>query len=102
VLIGASGAVSGLTAAALRFAFVSPGYGREAVQAPAPPLSVAFQDRRVIAFVAVWFGLNLLAGLGMPVSGSAEVQIAWEAHVGGFLAGLALFPLFDPVRADPR
>jgi membrane associated rhomboid family serine protease len=98
ILVGASGAVSGLTAAALRFAFVTPGFGGDSVHASAPPLRVAFQDRRVVAFVAVWFGINLLAGFGLPVSGSAEVQIAWQAHVGGFLAGLALFPVFDPVR----
>ena len=28
-----------------------------------------------------------------------EGTIAWEAHIGGFLAGLLLFPLFDPVGA---
>jgi len=25
-------------------------------------------------------------------------SIAWEAHVGGFLAGLLLFSVFDPVQ----
>jgi membrane associated rhomboid family serine protease len=102
VLIGASGAVSGLTAAALRFAFTGPGFGArmgdEVVKAPAAPLLEVMRDKRVMVFVAVWFGLNLLAGLGIPVSGSADARIAWEAHVGGFLAGLLLFPLLDPVR----
>lgn len=102
VLVGASGAVSGLTAAALRFAFTGNsfglGFGPQAILAPAPPLLDALKDRRVTVFVAVWFGLNLLAGLGMPVGGSTDMRIAWEAHVGGFLAGLLLFPLFDPVR----
>jgi membrane associated rhomboid family serine protease len=102
VLVGASGAVSGLTAAALRFAFVGPGfglgYGPHVIRQPAPPLLVALQDRRVLVFVAVWFGLNLMAGLGIPVAGSVDVRIAWEAHVGGFLAGLLVFPLFDPVK----
>lgn len=97
VLLGASGAVSGLTAAALRFAFTSGGFGPQSFHAPAPPLAVVCRDQRVIVFVAVWFGLNLLAGLGMPLAGSDGVRIAWEAHVGGFFAGLALFPLFDPV-----
>jgi membrane associated rhomboid family serine protease len=102
VLVGASGAVSGLTAAALRFAFIGPGfglgYGPHVIRQPAPPLLVALRDRRVLVFVAVWFGLNLMAGLGIPVGGAVDVRIAWEAHVGGFLAGLLLFPLFDPVR----
>ncbi len=102
VLVGASGAVSGLTAAALRFAFTGPGFGigqgPETARLPAPPLMTVLRDRRVMIFVAVWFGLNLLAGLGIPVGGTTEARIAWEAHVGGFLAGLLMFPLFDPVR----
>ncbi|MGL4242190.1 MAG: rhomboid family intramembrane serine protease, partial [Beijerinckiaceae bacterium] len=102
VLVGASGAVSGLTAAALRFAFAGAefgmGFGPHVIRQPAPPLLVALSDRRVMIFVAVWFGLNLLAGLGIPVGGATDARIAWEAHVGGFLAGLLLFPLFDPIR----
>jgi membrane associated rhomboid family serine protease len=27
--------------------------------------------------------------------------VAWQAHIGGFLAGLLLFPLFDPIRPAP-
>jgi membrane associated rhomboid family serine protease len=98
ILVGASGAVSGLTAAALRFAFTGDAFGGRNFHAPAPPLTEVMRDRRVAAFVIVWFGLNLLAGLGMPLSAGGEARIAWEAHVGGFFAGLALFPLFDPVR----
>jgi membrane associated rhomboid family serine protease len=98
VLIGASGAVSGLTAAALRFAFTADGFGRQSFHAPAPPIREALKDKRVVVFLLVWFGLNLLAGLGMPLGASGGVRIAWEAHVGGFIAGLALFALFDPVR----
>jgi membrane associated rhomboid family serine protease len=98
ILVGASGAVSGLTAAALRFAFTGHAFGGRSFHAPAPPLMEVLRDRRVAAFVIVWFGLNLLAGLGMPLSAGGEARIAWEAHVGGFLAGLALFALFDPIR----
>jgi membrane associated rhomboid family serine protease len=28
-----------------------------------------------------------------------EQAVAWQAHIGGFLAGLLLFALFDPVAA---
>jgi membrane associated rhomboid family serine protease len=98
ILVGASGAVSALTAAALRFAFIGGAYGRQDFHAPAPPVPAMLRDKRVVAFVLVWFGLNLLAGLGMPLGASGDPRIAWEAHVGGFLAGLALFPVFDPVR----
>jgi membrane associated rhomboid family serine protease len=100
VLVGASGAVSGLTAAALRFAVGPHGFGAdpEALHLPAAPLSQALRDRRVLIFIAVWFGINLLAGLGIPLGGT-DARIAWEAHVGGFLAGLLLFSVFDPVRS---
>jgi membrane associated rhomboid family serine protease len=47
--------------------------------------------------LAVWFGLNFLFGLwASPLIGQNEV-VAWQAHIGGFLAGLLLFPWFDPV-----
>ena len=100
VLVGASGAVSGLTAAALRFA-IGPGLlsGRNDWTRPAAPLSVALRDRQVLIFVVVWFAINLAAGLGAPLGGEG-LRIAWEAHVGGFLAGLLLFDLFDPVPSQ--
>jgi membrane associated rhomboid family serine protease len=28
------------------------------------------------------------------------MPIAWEAHIGGFLAGLVGFVLFDPAQSD--
>jgi membrane associated rhomboid family serine protease len=100
VLVGASGAVSALTAAALRFAVGPGGFGAgpETWSLPARPLMAALADRRVLMFIAVWFGINLLAGLGVPLGGGGDVKIAWEAHVGGFIAGLLLFSLFDPVK----
>jgi membrane associated rhomboid family serine protease len=99
VLVGASGAVSGLTAASLRFA-IGPGLlsGRADWRKPAAPLAEALRDRQVLIFVAVWFGINLIAGLGAPFGGEG-MRIAWEAHVGGFVAGLLLFSLFDPFPA---
>jgi membrane associated rhomboid family serine protease len=29
-------------------------------------------------------------------------SVAWQAHIGGFLAGLLLFRLFDPIPRAPR
>jgi membrane associated rhomboid family serine protease len=39
---------------------------------------------------ALWVGISLLTGVaGMP--GSGGVQVAWAAHVGGFVLGFAAF-----------
>jgi membrane associated rhomboid family serine protease len=47
-----------------------------------------------------WVGLNALFGLGaLPIVGEGQ-EIAWQAHIGGFVAGLLLFNAFDP--AMPR
>ena len=109
-VIGASGAISGFMAASTRFAFQRGGplsfFGArddEAYRVPAAPLSVALRDRRIVIFLGAWFGLNILFGLGtLAVPGmDAEQEVAWQAHIGGFLAGLLLFPLFDPVAAPP-
>jgi membrane associated rhomboid family serine protease len=109
-VIGASAAISGFMAASTRFAFQRGGplsfFGatdEAAYRVPAAPLSVALRDRRIVIFLGMWFGLNILFGVGsLAVPGMGGDQpIAWQAHIGGFLAGLLLFPLFDPVVA-PR
>jgi membrane associated rhomboid family serine protease len=108
-MVGASAAISGAMAAAARFAFQRGGPlemwrdRAEACRVPAAPLAVSLRDARVIAFLLVWFGVNILFGvfsMGMP---GVEQAIAWQAHIGGFLAGLLAFAAFDPVPAavDP-
>lgn len=105
-MVGASGAVSGFMAGAIRFAFQRGGPltmfridDPSAYFVPAAPLASALRDARIVLFLVVWFGLNLVVGLlGVGVPGNQT--IAWEAHIGGFLTGLLLFPLFDPVPAQ--
>jgi membrane associated rhomboid family serine protease len=104
-LVGASAAISGAMAAALRFAFEMGGplgpwrnAGPEAFRVPASPLMTSLRNPQVLVFLGVWFLLNLLFGATSALTNLAEGSVAWEAHVGGFLAGLLLFPLFDPVR----
>jgi membrane associated rhomboid family serine protease len=51
-----------------------------------------------MVFLLAWFGLNFLFGVGtLSLTTSADQTIAWQAHVGGFVAGLLLFRFFDPV-----
>jgi membrane associated rhomboid family serine protease len=103
-MIGASAAVSGAMAASIRFAFQSGSFlsfGRgnadAAARIPALPLGQSLRSPRVLGFLAVWFGINLVFGL-VPIDGGIAAQsVAWQAHIGGFLAGLLLFSLFDPV-----
>jgi membrane associated rhomboid family serine protease len=105
LVVGASAAVSGMMAATARFAFAAGGPlagGRSlaAYRAPAQSLAAAFRNGRVVAFVLIWFAVNLLFGLGGGAVFGVDGPIAWEAHIGGFLAGLVLFPLLDPVPAE--
>ncbi|MDE1173541.1 MAG: rhomboid family intramembrane serine protease [Parvibaculaceae bacterium] len=107
--IGASGAISGLMGGAARFVFLADGplgaVGRSewssshAVRAEAG-IVAALTDRRILIFVAVWVGLNLLQATGLPLTGQ-PVQVAWIAHLGGFFTGLLLFGLFDPPAYSP-
>lgn len=49
-----------------------------------------------------WFVGQLLAGQG-ALAGEAAESVAWWAHVGGFLAGLALMPLLRALSPEqPR
>jgi len=104
-MIGASASVSGTMAAAIRFAFVrgsflsfNRGEADAAAKVPAQPLRQALRDRRVVTFLAIWFGVNIVFGVGSIAIGSEGVSVAWQAHIGGFMAGLLLFSLFDPIR----
>jgi membrane associated rhomboid family serine protease len=107
-MVGASAAISGAMAAAMRFVFQQGGPlsafrsdDDPTYEVPAPPLSVALRDPRLIVFTAAWVVGNLLSGLaGVTLPGAGDMPIAWEAHIGGFLAGLVGFSLFDPVQGD--
>jgi membrane associated rhomboid family serine protease len=106
-MIGASASVSGTMAAAIRFAFVRGSFlsfrrgdADAAAKVPALSLSRALRDPRVLAFLAVWFGVNIIFGLGSIAIGTDGASVAWQAHIGGFFAGLLLFSLFDPVRRN--
>ena len=64
-------------------------------------LSHALRNRRVPGFLAIWFGVNILFGVGSIEIGMDGASVAWQAHIGGFFAGLVLFSLFDPVPRAP-
>jgi len=51
---------------------------------------------QVPAFIAIglWFVFQLISGLGVLGSGSKAGGVAYAAHIGGFVAGLALITVF--------
>jgi membrane associated rhomboid family serine protease len=108
-MIGASAAISGAMAAAMRFVFQRGGRvaffrdGADAARLPALPLRATLRDPRFLLFLATWVGLNVLFGFG-PIAFGAEAgqEIAWQAHVGGFFAGLILLKAFDPAPSPPE
>ena len=108
-MIGASASVSGAMAAAIRFAFAQGSFlsfrrgdAEAAAHVPALSLTRALRNPRVLGFLAVWFGVNIIFGVGSIAIGADGATVAWQAHIGGFFAGLVLFSLFDPVSRDDR
>ena len=52
--------------------------------------------RRLVILAGIWIALNVFFGIfgGMP--GSGGEQIAWTAHIGGFVYGLIAIRFFLP------
>ncbi len=82
VLVGASGAISGLMGATSRL------IDRPGALAP-------FRSRTVIGMAAAWGFINLLMALRWIDVGSGGAPIAWEAHLFGYAAGLLLIAPFS-------
>ncbi len=100
-VVGASGAVSGLMAAALRFFFGAADRGdlgqlqRAPDTVPLIGLAEALTNRRILTVIGVWIVVNFVTAMAVPESVSAG-GIAWEVHLGGFIVGLLTFGAFDP------
>jgi membrane associated rhomboid family serine protease len=98
-VVGASAAISGQMAGALRFIFRAkrpPGERMpDFLGAPLMTLGQTLSDRRMLAFLAFWVALNAYFGLSAVKIAGEQGSIAWEAHIGGFLCGLLIFGAFD-------
>lgn len=102
ILVGASGAVSGIMAAAIPVMFGrGMRWGRaytadlDHVQVLSP--AELLRNRGAVIFALVWIAITLYSGAtGWTGTGYLEeARIAWEAHLGGFTAGLLGFYLLD-------
>jgi len=68
---------------------------REAPQrVPLMSISQMLNDRRVLAVSGIFILMNVLAMFGF--SGVMAGGVAWEAHLGGYFAGLFAFGFFEP------
>ncbi len=98
-VVGASAAVSGQMAAAVRLIYAesSSPFSMTADMATRKPASISelFRNPRALLFLGVWIVINYVFGVGAVLIGPEAGTIAWEAHLGGFAAGLFLFGLFD-------
>ncbi len=102
IMVGASGAVSGIMAAAIPVMFgKGMSWGRaytadlDHVRA-LPPMKL-LRNRSAVIFAVVWIAITLYSGAtGWTGTGYLdEARIAWEAHLGGFAAGLIGFYILD-------
>lgn len=91
-MVGASGAISGVLGAYL---LLYP-HARVLVLIP---LGFYLHTTRLPAglVLALWFGLQLLNN---ALTAGTEGGVAFRAHIGGFIAGMVLIPLFK--RRDVR
>ncbi|MFC4625961.1 rhomboid family intramembrane serine protease [Daeguia caeni] len=97
-LVGASGAISGMMGAAARFGFRRVEFGRRSEFAgPVLPVSLTLRLRTVLVFVGLWFIINIATGLYSE--GQDYSSIAWQAHIGGFVAGFFGISLLDRPRS---
>ena len=93
-VVGASGAISGLMAGAIRIMYAGP---------PGPwgleqPRLAPITSRPVLFFASVWLAVNLVVGVtGLGLSEEGQL-IAWVAHMGGFFAGFFGIGLLDPAN----
>ncbi len=89
-LIGASGAISGVLGAYLLL------FPRARVLV-AIPLGFIIHTTRLPAMwvLGFWFVLQIINSALAPSGGGG---VAWGAHVGGFVAGMALIPFFKKSR----
>ncbi|MDR3475816.1 MAG: rhomboid family intramembrane serine protease [Devosia sp.] len=106
-LVGASGGIAGLTGAAMRFIFQPVVMGIDPETGAPVPLgrkmaSIPEMLRTPAArnFSIIWIVLNCLVPLA-PLLLGQSVEIAWQAHLGGFFTGLLLVPFFEHPEQGP-
>jgi len=87
-VIGASGAIAGVLGAYFIF------YPRGRITTILPIfIFIQVIEIPAVIYLLLWFAIQLYAGIAAGQQGAAMGGVAWWAHVGGFLFGIALAPL---------
>ncbi len=89
-LVGASGGVSGLLGALVRFAF-----NRSTLFGPEHGRATPLFSRSSLAWTTFFVALNNPIGASLLSPMAGGVSIAWEAHLGGYFFGLLTYPFFE-------
>ncbi|MGH7925106.1 MAG: rhomboid family intramembrane serine protease [Candidatus Binatus sp.] len=94
-VIGASGAIAGVLGAYFIF------YPRGRILTILPIfIFIQFIEIPAVIYLLFWFAVQLYAGLEEGGRAGAMGGVAWWAHVGGFMFGVALGPML--ARSRPR
>lgn len=95
--IGASGAIAGVLGAYVLL------YPHASVLTLIPVFIFPwFVELPAVVFIGLWYLTQVFAGVLALADEVAYSGVAWWAHVGGFLAGLILAPLFVRRPHRPR
>ncbi len=104
-LVGASGGISGLTGLAVRFIFQPIVWVRHPeTDEPVPigrhlaSIREVFANTRARTLTIVWLALNAATPI-LPLLTGMQADIAWQAHIAGFLAGFFIAPMLEPRRS---
>lgn len=96
-MVGASGAISGVLGAYVLL------YPKARVLTLIPIfilLHVTYLP--AVVFLGLWFAFQILHSMQAAAAEGGGGGVAYGAHIGGFVAGLALTPLLGGLRAGPR
>jgi membrane associated rhomboid family serine protease len=99
-MVGASGAISGLMGAGFRLLLpaIDNGEFHEMREAPRTvrlaTLGECLRSQRMLFAIGAFIVVNFVIAFAAPIVTDAA-GIAWEAHLGGFAAGLLLLGPFD-------
>jgi membrane associated rhomboid family serine protease len=95
-MVGASGAIAGVTGAYMLF------FPRARIVTLVPVfVFVQIMEVPAVFFLFIWFAYQLMLGVG-SLGSEAMGGVAFWAHIGGFVAGMLVGPLLAAPRRSSR